>query len=122
MRSILVVAALLAACSSTPPQPASPAPPPAAPAVHAVAPTDKPAEDKFATIDATNIAEAQKAGYKVVNENGQQLFCRRKPITGTRLKQKTTCLTAEQMREEANKARDAVTPSQIPAYTMESGR
>lgn len=122
MRLILVTAAaalLLAACASNASkQAASQAPPPAAESTtKAVAPANKPSSDKFATIDATNIAEAQKAGYKIVNENGTQLFCRRELITGTRLHYKTSCLTAEQLHDMNNKAADSMRTPPIPYYT-----
>jgi hypothetical protein len=120
MRLILAAAAswlLLAACASTPSQKAAPeakAPPPT---TQAVAPANKPTSDKFAVIDATNIAAAQKAGYKIVNENGTQLFCRRELITGTRLHYKTSCLTGEQLHDMNNKAEDAMRTPPIPYYT-----
>ena len=123
MRLILVVAAsslLLAACASSPSQKAAPeakAPAPTATNTHAVAPANNPTPDKFAVIDATNIAEAQKAGYKIVNENGTQLLCRRELITGTRLHYKTSCLTAEQLHDMNNKAADTMRTPPIPYYT-----
>jgi hypothetical protein len=121
MRLILAAASslVLAACASSPTPKAAPraqAPAPTA-STHAVAPADKPTSDKFATIDATNIAEAQKAGYKIVNENGTQLLCRRELITGTRLHYKTSCLTAEQLHDMNNKAADAMRTPPIPYYT-----
>jgi hypothetical protein len=122
MRLILAAASslLLAACASTSSQKAAPeakAPAPTATATHAVAPADKPTSDKFAVIDATNIAEAQKAGYKIVNQNGTQLLCRRELITGTRLHYKTSCLTAEELHDMNNKAADAMRTPPIPYYT-----
>jgi hypothetical protein len=122
MRLTLVAAAtsvLLAACASSPPQKAAPQAQASAPkaGTHAVAPANTPTSEKFAVIDATNIAEAQKAGYKVVNENGKQLFCRRELITGTRLHYKTSCLTAEQLHDMNNKAADAMRTPPIPYYT-----
>jgi hypothetical protein len=116
--AVTVTAALLAACASNQskpaPQPAK-APQPTT-STHAVAPSNTPSSDKFATIDATNIAAAQKAGYKIVNENGTQLFCRRELITGTRLHYKTSCLTAEQLHDLNTKAADALRTPPIPYY------
>jgi len=125
MRLIFVataISALLAACASAPPQKAAPQAQPPAPATspsggtQAVAPANKPTSDKFAVIDATNIAEAQKAGYKIVNENGTQLFCKREMITGTRLHYKTTCLTAEQLHDINMKSADAMKVGAIANY------
>ena len=59
----------------------------------------KPAEPpvtKRVKVDASNIAEAQKAGYKVVNQNGKELYCKKEFLTGSRLNSKTTCLTASE--------------------------
>jgi hypothetical protein len=114
--AIAATAALLTACASTPPSApaaAAQAPPPS---TGAQAVTAEPAakDDKFATIDATNIADAQRAGYKIVNENGKQLYCKRDLVTGTRLKYKTRCLTADEMRAVSAQGRDSVTPKAVP--------
>ena len=121
MRLILVTAAaavVLTACASTAPKQAAPQAPAPVPVstTKAVAPSNKPTSDKFATIDATNIAEAQKAGYKIVNENGTQLFCRRELITGTRLHYKTSCLTAEQLHDLNTNAAAAMKVGPLPNY------
>lgn len=50
-------------------------------------------EDK---LDAEKIMAAQKAGYQLKNENGQQLLCRKELQTGSRVRYKTSCLTARQ--------------------------
>lgn len=54
---------------------------------------------KRVKIDASNIAEAQAAGYKIVNQNGKTLYCRKSLLTGSRLKATTSCLTAAQWAE-----------------------
>lgn len=93
--------------------PAEPAPAPAEP--QAAKPAPPPSDAK--TTDATPTAEApvplsstlaegevtaekimamQKAGYKLKNENGQVLFCRQDLQTGSRLRQKTSCMTARE--------------------------
>jgi hypothetical protein len=112
MRFVLVAAsvALLAACASQPP--AKPAP-----AVQATPSTAQ--GDPFATIDAANLVEAQKAGYKVVNEKGAPLLCRRDHPTGTRLKEQTTCLTLEEWRSANRNAREALDK---PMYNNPSER
>jgi cytoskeletal protein RodZ len=54
-------------------------------------------------IDADKIMAMQKAGYQIKNENGQILLCKRDPQTGSRLRHKTSCMTArewEQLQEE----------------------
>lgn len=75
--------------------------------------SQKPAEpvaqaDKFATIDATNIVDAQKAGMKIVNEKGTKLVCRRDKTTGSRLKEKTVCLTMDEWNSANRTAREAL--------------
>jgi hypothetical protein len=106
---------LLGACATAPKSPPTPAPESVAPAAAAAPAADAaPATAtgaKFEQIDAANIAEAQAAGYKVVDDKGTTLLCRKDLITGTRLKYVTTCLTAMQWRENANAAREAVKPA-----------
>lgn len=118
MRLILVAtaAALLAACASTPQSP----PAAAKPSMGAVVPKDaaKADADKFDVIDATNIVEAQKAGWKVVNQNGTQMYCKKEQVTGTRLGKRTVCLTAEEMQARADAGRDAMTIKQSPYYDV----
>jgi len=92
------------------PQAATPAPPPAdakpvnettaAPAAPTAAKADPLTEGQ---IDADKIMAMQKAGYQIKNENGQVLLCKRDPQTGSRLRHKTSCMTArewEQLQEE----------------------
>lgn len=47
-------------------------------------------------LTADMIMAAQKAGYTIKNENGTQLLCRKDLQTGSRLRYKTSCLTAQQ--------------------------
>ena len=89
------------------PQAATPAPPPAdakpvseTPVASAPDAKANPLEDE---IDADKIMAMQKAGYQIKNENGQILLCRRDPQTGSRLRHKTSCMTArewEQLRAD----------------------
>ncbi|MFC4309556.1 hypothetical protein ACFPN2_10740 [Steroidobacter flavus] len=93
------------------PQAATPAPPPpdakaiseTAP-VTAAAPADAKANSLTeGEIDADKIMAMQKAGYQIKNENGKTLLCRRDAQTGSRLRPKTSCMTArewEQLQEE----------------------
>jgi hypothetical protein len=60
-----------------------------------------PAAPKMGEID---VIALQKLGYKVVNENGTRLFCKKEQVTGTRLRERTRCLTeteAMQTRDNA---------------------
>jgi PBP1b-binding outer membrane lipoprotein LpoB len=84
MRALmLVMAMLIGGCAS---QPASP-PTPSSPA--AAAPT--------AAIEAQRLAAARNLNLKVVNKDGQQLFCRSNFITTSRIQRDTTCYTADQL-------------------------
>lgn len=90
------------------PQAATPAPPPADAKVSAdaaQAAVQKAAVEKTSEktkspiegeLDADKIMAAQKAGYTIKNENGQTLLCRRDLQTGSRLRHKTSCLTARE--------------------------
>jgi hypothetical protein len=64
------------------------------------------AADKDAA--AANIVALQQAGYKIVNENGKQLFCKREPTLGSRLRYEMRCLTADEAEQEARAASDAI--------------
>src|SRR6185437_1267396 len=55
-------------------------------------------------VSGENIAEAQKAGYRVINQNGQPLYCRKDPVTGSRLQMRTQCLTQQQLDEQARQS------------------
>ena len=89
MRSLLILAAagLLIGCASqtasTPPQPAT-----------TYAATDTP--------EATTLAEAEKLGYKIVNEDGKTMYCRETPKLGSHVKKERTCLTEAEMYEARN--------------------
>ncbi|MBL8269682.1 hypothetical protein [Steroidobacter sp.] len=86
------------------PQAATPAPPPAnaktvnTQPIATPAPTPPAAEKSpiEGELDAEKIMAAQKAGYVIKNENGQTLLCRKDLQTGSRLRHKTSCLTARE--------------------------
>ena len=118
---IAATAVALAACASTPPTKPPAEKPPMAKASAPAGKTKGAEADKFAVIDASNIAEAQAAGWKVVDNGGTPLYCRKEQITGTRVAQRTTCLTAAEIQERAAQGRDAMTPKQVP-YIGTPGR
>ncbi len=41
--------------------------------------------------------EAQKAGYRIVTENGKTVYCREQLKTGSHVRTETICLTAEEL-------------------------
>jgi hypothetical protein len=76
-------------------------------------------------VDASNIAEAQAAGYKVVNENGKDLLCRKELLTGSHARYRTSCLTPEEWRSLADSQRASVQDMahrRPPPQAREGGR
>lgn len=68
--------------------------------------TEKPVDsEKAATVD---LVALQRAGYKLVNENGVQLFCKKEQVLGSRLRYKTRCLSAAEAEQERRAASDAM--------------
>lgn len=90
---VLVTVMLIGGCAS---QPATPTPP-SSPA--AAAPT--------ASVEAQRLAQARNLNLKIVNKDGQQLFCRSNYMTASRIQRDTTCYTADQLdRMEAQQQRE----------------
>jgi hypothetical protein len=88
----LLCVAVLAGCATSNQAAKAPAKAPAA-----VVNNTPGASQQFAKIDENNIAKAQAAGYKIVNEDGKTLYCKRTLVTGTRLHYQTECLTSEEI-------------------------
>lgn len=106
---IVAITSPVFAQETTPAQPApAAAPTPATPAMPAAkleeAPATttetKPEPEKSAAfegeLDQDKIMAAQKAGYEIRNENGEQLLCRKDPKTGSRLRHTVSCMTPKQ--------------------------
>jgi hypothetical protein len=55
--------------------------------------------ERAVPLDASNMVAAQKAGYKMVNEDGRTLYCKSRPKTGTHARVETQCLTEKEWRE-----------------------
>src|SRR5262245_62038030 len=85
--SCVLAACVLAACASQP----------AAPPV-----------TKQVKVDGSNVAEAQAAGYKSVNENGKTLYCRKEQMTGSHVRTRTSCLTEQEWKQAAEQGRAAM--------------
>ncbi len=91
MRSVMLLTAILGAgCASqatSPPAPSS--------------------AGVLATTDVQRLAIAKNLNLKVVDKNGQQLFCRSNFVTASRIERDTTCYTADQLdRMQAQLQRD----------------
>ena len=59
-------------------------------------------------VDSSNVVDVQKAGYKLVNKDGKQLYCRIDPITGSRIQTRTTCMTEREMSAQAEATRESM--------------
>jgi len=89
---MLVVAVTVIGCAnqpSTPPSKLATAQAPAAASSVAAQPTD--------SLEARRLAAAHKLNLKVVDRDGQQLFCRSTLVTGSHLHRDETCYTADQL-------------------------
>jgi PBP1b-binding outer membrane lipoprotein LpoB len=90
---MLATVMLIGGCAS------QPAGPPAGSSPAAAAST--------ASIDAQRVAQARNLNLKVVNKDGQQVFCRSNYITTSRIQRDTTCYTADQLdKMEAQQQRE----------------
>lgn len=94
--SALACTALLAACATQ----ESTKPTAAAAATPTAAPSGGLTEDK--------IMAAQAQGYKIVNEDGKTLLCRRELPTGSRARHRTSCMTAEEWEQVSDNSKQAL--------------
>ncbi len=67
-------------------------------------------------VDASNVVEVQQAGYKLVNKNGEPLYCRTDPITGSRIQTKTVCLTERELHTQMNATQQSM--GQVSAHQV----
>jgi hypothetical protein len=44
-----------------------------------------------------SVQEARKAGYRIVNQDGEPMYCREELKTGSHARKDTICLTAEEL-------------------------
>ena len=68
----------------------------------------EPAVTQRVKIDSTNVAEAQAAGYKIVNQNGKTLYCSKELQTGSHVRTRTACLTETEWAQARESARATV--------------
>ena len=86
----VILCAALAACASNQPTPV------AAP-LGKTAVASSPAPMVGGKVTPEKIAELQRAGYKIVDRDGRQLFCRIEKKTGSQITRDTVCMTAEEV-------------------------
>jgi hypothetical protein len=96
---------LLTGCAGQPPPAAAPRP---VVATAASQPAQGAPDTHKVKLDANNIVEAQQAGYKFVNKNGEPLYCRIDPITGSRIQTRTVCLTEQELQTQMSNTQQAM--------------
>jgi hypothetical protein len=106
---VLAVTGCASALAEVPAAPApaiemTPAASPATAAVTAPAAGVRTSAEKEELVKA--IETAIKKGYKVVNEDGQTLYCRKELKTGSRVRSNLVCLTEDRLLAEQQGARD----------------
>lgn len=111
MRDLLLILALsVTTCASvraeTPAVPSPAVPPSDATTTPATAPATevRTSAEKEELVKA--IETAIKQGYKVVNEDGQTLYCRKELKTGSRVRSNLVCLTEDRLLAERQGAKD----------------
>ena len=113
----ILVAAAVAGCAGHPQQPAATAGQPVTATAPAAAATTKGPMTRQVPVDASNVAEVQRAGYKVVNKEGEKLYCRSDPITGSRVQMHTQCLTEQELYDQIHQTQNAMSLATQPAGT-----
>lgn len=80
------------------------------------APKEAPVERQV-KVDSSNIVEAQRAGYKIVDKDGKKLHCKRDLNTGSHVRYTTACLTEEEwnaMAESSRRSIEAMSRARLP--------
>jgi len=94
--TLLLTSLMIAACASQPTG--------TAPSRLSAAPASAPEQSASqADVERTRLAEAIKRGYKVVNSNGEVLYCRSDWATGSHIQKNTVCLTGQDLDELHNR-------------------
>ena len=76
-----------------------------------------PPAEKQVAVDSSNIVEAQRAGYEIVDQDGKKLYCKRDLNTGSHVRKTTTCLTEEEwtaMIDASRRGVEAMRRERIP--------
>jgi hypothetical protein len=119
MRGLMLLAMMaVIGCASQPSAPQAPSStaPTSAVAPSAPAPGQAPVAAAD-SVEAQRLAAAKNLNMKVIDKDGQQLFCRSNLVTGSHIQRDTTCYTADQLDHmQAQMQRDldrmTLTPSQ----------
>ena len=117
-----VAVAAMAGCAGQPAQPGAAQPQPVTSTVPAAGQSaaaqaqpaavasvrDKATAVRQVPVNASNAADVQAAGYKIVNKDGEQLYCRKDAITGSRVEFQTTCLTAQELYDRQHQTENSM--------------
>jgi hypothetical protein len=106
----VATASVIVGCAGQPTHPTAAAAPPVTsqPAVATQVAASNAPVTRQVPVDASNVAEVQRAGYKIVNKDGVKLFCRTDPITGSRVRTVTTCLTEQELYDQMREMQQAM--------------
>ncbi len=63
-------------------------------------------ETRQVPIDNANVEAVQAAGYKLVNKDGVDVYCRTDKLTGSHVQTRTTCLTRQELEEQISMTRN----------------
>jgi hypothetical protein len=72
-------------------------------------------------VDSKNVVDVQRAGYKLVNRDGEKLYCRRELETGSHLNYQTICLTEQQLTEQNGDAQQQMDRIQQQSSQLRRG-
>jgi hypothetical protein len=59
-------------------------------------------------VTTANVEDVQKAGYKIVNKDGQKLYCRTDLITGSHVRTRTQCLTEQELHDQMEQTKESM--------------
>jgi hypothetical protein len=59
-------------------------------------------------VTTANVEDVQKAGYKIVNKDGQKLYCRTDLITGSHVRTRTQCLTDQELYDQMQQTKQSM--------------
>ena len=71
-------------------------------------PAAPPPNPRQVAVTTANVEDVQKAGYKIVNKDGQKLYCRTDLITGSHVRTKTQCLTEQELAAQMEQTKQSM--------------
>ncbi|MEP6546420.1 MAG: hypothetical protein ABJD53_03060 [Gammaproteobacteria bacterium] len=113
MHAIMLLTAIVAAgCAGQPSKPRS----------DGLSPTSATAAPSSTEPEGKRLALAQKMHLKMVNQNGEQVFCKSSMVTGSHIRTEMRCYTADEMdRLEEQTERDVDQLNRIQSLSTKPG-